>query len=152
AFRCGFSGQSPFEPFLGTVIEADEAAAEAFFRRASLGQLEELTIAGYPMGYWGREGMGHLGVEAIVACGVLAQLKKLHLELLPLGDQGVAALSPALGNRLETLGLVDVYCKGAGAVALKQSPCLSSLRRLDLSGNRIDAESCVELASAELPR
>src|SRR5262249_34609893 len=29
AFRCGFSGSSPFEPFLGNVIEADEAAAEA---------------------------------------------------------------------------------------------------------------------------
>ena len=32
AFRCGFSGSSPFEPFFGTVIEADEVATEYFFR------------------------------------------------------------------------------------------------------------------------
>src|SRR5262249_22224730 len=66
-------------------------------------------------------------------------------------DQGVSLLSPELGNRLESLELVDVYCKGDGAAALKRSRCLSSLRKLDLSGNRIDVEGCVELASATLP-
>ena len=141
AFRCGFSGSSPFEPFLGNVIEADEAAADAFFSDARLDRLEELAIAGYSMGYWGREGMGRLGLNALIASGLLRRLKRLSLQLLPLGDAGVAALAPALGRRLETLELVDVYCKGDGAAALSDSPCMSSLRHLDLSANRIDARA-----------
>src|SRR5262249_50268683 len=98
AFRCGFSGTSPFGPFLGNDIEADEAAADAFFRRARLDRLETLAIVGYPMGYWGREGMGRLGLDALIASGLLRRLKHLCLQLLPLGDQGVAALAPALGE------------------------------------------------------
>src|SRR5215831_6501767 len=39
AFRCGFNGSAPFEPFLGNVIEADEEAADAFFRHARLDRL-----------------------------------------------------------------------------------------------------------------
>src|SRR5262249_50511298 len=50
AFRCGFSGTSPSEPFPGNVIEADEAAADAFFSKARLNRLESLAIFGYPMG------------------------------------------------------------------------------------------------------
>ncbi len=152
AFRCGFSGSSPFEPFLGNIIEADEAAAEAFFGAAKLDQLEKLAIVGYSMGYWGREGLGRLGLEALIASGLLQRLKQLRLELLPLGDKGVAALAPALGPQLESLELVDVYCKGAGAATLSESPCLTSLRRLDLSANRIDAERCARLAAVPMPR
>src|SRR5262249_25376792 len=118
AFRCGFSGSSPFEPFLGNVIEADEAAADAFFRHARLDRLEKLALVGYSIGYWGREGMGRLGLDALIASGLLQRLKQLRLQLLPLGDRGVAALAPALGKQLETLELVDVYCKGDGAAAL----------------------------------
>jgi hypothetical protein len=151
AFRCGFSGSSPFEPFLGNVIEADEAAADALFRRARLDRLEKLTIVGYSMGYWGREGLGRLGLDALIASGLLGRLKHLRLELLPLGDRGVADLAPALGERLETLELVDVYCKGDGAAALAESPCLRSLRRLDLSANRIDAEQFARLAGVPMP-
>ena len=151
AFRCGFSGSSPSEPFLGNIIEADEAAAEAFFSNARLNRLEELAIAGYPMGYWGREGMGLLGLNALIASGLMQRLKRLSLQLLPLGDAGVAALAPALGRRLETLELVDVYCKGDGAAALSDSPCMPSLRHLDLSANRIDAEHFVQMASVAMP-
>jgi hypothetical protein len=151
AFRCGFSGSSPFEPFLGNIIEADEAAAETFFGNARLDRLEELAIAGYRMGYWGREGMGRLGLTALIASGLLQRLKRLSLRLLPLGDAGVAALAPALGSRLETLELVDVYCKGDGAAALSDSPCLASLRHLDLSANRIDAARFVQMASVDMP-
>jgi hypothetical protein len=151
AFRCGFSGQSPFEPFRGNVIEADEAAADAFFRRARLGRLEKLGIVGYPMGYWGREGLGRLGLDALIASGLLRRLKHLRLQLLPLGDQGVAALAPALGKRLETLELLDVYCKGDGAAALIESPCLPSLRTLDLSANRVGAEHVARLAGVRMP-
>ncbi len=152
AFRCGFSGQSPFEPFLGNVIEADEAAADAFFHRARLDRLEKLAIVGYGMGYWGREGLGRLGLDALIASGLLRRLKHLRLQLLPLGDRGVAALAPALGKRLETLELVDVYCKGDGAAALTESPCQPSLRTLDLSANRIGAEQTARLAGVRMPR
>jgi hypothetical protein len=151
AFRCGFSGQSPFEPFLGNVIEADKAAADAFFRRAGLDRLEKLVIVGYRMGYWGREGLGRHGLDALIASGLLRRLKHLRLQLLPLGDRGVAALAPALGKRLETLELVDVYCKGGGAAALAESPCLPSLRALDLSANRIGAEHAARLADVRMP-
>ncbi len=152
AFRCGFSGSSPFDPFLGNVIEADEAAAEAFFSDARLDRLEELAIVGYPMGYWGREGMGRLGLNALIASGLLGRLKCLSLRLLPLGDVGVAALAPALGPRLETLELADVYCKGDGAAALSDSPAMASLRHLDLSANRIDADRFVRMASVGMPQ
>jgi hypothetical protein len=151
AFRCGFNGSSPFEPFLGNVIEADEAAADTFFRHARLDRLEQLALVGYHMGYWGREGMGRLGLNALIASALLRRLKHLRLQLLPLGDWGVAALAPALGNQLETLELVDVYCKGDGAAALIDSPCLPSLRRLDLSANRIDAGHFVRMAGAPMP-
>ncbi|QEH34449.1 Leucine Rich repeats (2 copies) [Aquisphaera giovannonii] len=151
AFRCGFSGSSPFEPFLGNVIEADEAAAEAFFRHAGLEQLEELTILGYTMGYWGREGLGRLGLETLIASKLLRRLKRLCLKRLPLGDAGIAALAPALGDRLETLELVDVYCKGDGAAALCDSPCMASLRHLDLSANRIDGQGAARLAGVDMP-
>src|SRR5262249_55941724 len=50
-----------------------------------------------------------------------------------------------------SLELVDVYCKGIGVEALCDSPCLSSLRNLDLSGNRIDAERFAKLASVPMP-
>ena len=152
AFRCGFNGGSPFAPFLGNVIEADEAAAEAFFSTAELDRLEGLAIVGYPMGTWGREGMGRLGLGALISSGLLRRLKRLRCQSLPLGDEGVAALAPSLGEGLESLELVDVYCKGAGAAALANSPCLGSLRTLDLSGNRIDADGFVRLAGAAMPR
>lgn len=152
AFRCGFSGASPFEPFLGNVIEPDEAAAEAFFSGARLDRLEELEIVGYRMGYWGREGMGRLGLNALFESDLLRRLKRLSLRLLPLGDDGIAALAPALGEGLETLELVDVYCKGVGAAALCDSPCLASLRNLDLSGNRIDAGRFTRMAGVPMPR
>jgi hypothetical protein len=152
SFRCGFSGSSPFEPYQGTIIEADEAAADAFFSHARLDRLKSLAIVGYSMGYWGREGMGRLGLDALIASGLLQRLKHLRLKLLPLGDKGVAALAPALGKQLETLELVDVYCKGGGAAALIDSPCMASLRRLDLSANRIDAGHAVRLAQVDMPR
>jgi Ran GTPase-activating protein (RanGAP) involved in mRNA processing and transport len=151
AFRCGFSGSSPFEPFLGNIIEADEAAANAFFHKARLDRLEKLAIVGYSMGYWGREGLGRHGLKALIASDLLQRLKHLRLELLPLGDKGVAALAPALGKQLQTLELVNVYCKGDGAAALIDSPCLSSLRHLDLSANRIDAEHVVRMADVAMP-
>ena len=151
AFRCGFSGSSPFEPFLGNVIEADEAAADAFFRNAALIKLEKLQISGYRMGYWGREGMGRFGLDALVSSGLLRRLKHLRLQLLPLGDQGITVLAPALGPQLEVLELVDVYCRGDGAAALVGSPCLPSLRQLDLSGNRIDTDHFVQLANVPMP-
>jgi len=151
AFRCGFSGSSPFEPFLGNIIEADEAAADEFFRGAALDRLEELTITGYSMGYWGREGLGHLGLEGLIASGLLGRLKRLRLERLPLGDLGVAALAPALGPQLESLELVDVYCKGEGATALSRSPGLPSLKELDLSANRIDSAGGIALSRVEMP-
>ena len=151
AFRCGFSGSSPFEPFLGNVIEADEAAADAFFSNARFDRMERLAIVGYSMGYWGREGMGRLGLDALIASGLLQRLKHLRLELLPLGDDGIAALAPALGKHLEGLELVNVYCKGAGAAALSKSPCISSLRHLDLSSNRIDAVHGARLAEVDMP-
>jgi Ran GTPase-activating protein (RanGAP) involved in mRNA processing and transport len=152
AFRCGFSGSSPFGPFIGTVIEADEAAADLFFSNARLNQIENLSIAGYPMGYWGREGLGRLGLDALIDSGVLKRLKQLRLECLPLGDDGVAALAPELGAQLESLELVDVYCKGKGAAALIDSPCMSSLVRLDLSANRIDHDHISQLAKVKMPR
>lgn len=152
AFRCGFCGASPFEPFLGNIIEPDEAAAEAFFSNARLDQLKELEIVGYRMGYWGREGMGRLGLNALMESGLLLRLKRLSLKQLPLGDDGIATLAPALGNGLETLELVDVYCKGVGAAALCESPCMSTLQHLDLSGNRIDAERVTLLASVPMPQ
>jgi Ran GTPase-activating protein (RanGAP) involved in mRNA processing and transport len=151
AFRCGFNGSSPFEPFLGNIIEADEAAADAFFCHAKLDHLTSLSIVGYSMGYWGREGMGNLGLDALIASGLLQRLKHLQLQLLPLGDKGVAALAPALGQQLESLELLNIYCKGDGAAALSESPCLASLRHLNLSGNRIDAAHAVQLAAAYMP-
>lgn len=152
AFRCGFSGSAPFEPFVGTVIEADETAAEFFFSEARLDQLESLRIAGYATGYWGREGIGSRGLESLISSGRLKQVKSLHLELLPLGDPGVQRLATELGPQLQSLRLKDVYCKGDGAVALADSPCLATLRELDLSGNRISAEGAVRLAEAAMPQ
>jgi Leucine Rich repeat len=152
AFRGGFRGSSSFEPFLGNVIDADEEAANLFFRTAKLDRLESLSISGYSMGYWGREGLGPRGLKSLIASGLLQRLKHLRLELLPLGDDGVAALAGALSDRLETLELRDVYCKEKGARALAGSPCLASLKTLDLSGNRIDADSFAALAKAEMPR
>lgn len=151
AFRCAFNGSSPFQPFLGNEIEADQAAAEAFFRHARLELLEKLALIGHRAGYWGREGMGPDGLGALLASGLLQRIKHLRLELLPLGDRGVAMLAPALGRQLQTLELVDVYCKDAGAAALIESPCLSSLQRLDLSGNRIGAESLIRMAQVPMP-
>ena len=151
AFRCGFNGSAPFEPFLGNIIEADEAAANAFFDRARLDRLEQLALVGYSAGYWGREGLGRGGLTALIASGLLQRLKHLRLELLPIGDEGVVALAPALGHQLQTLELVDIYCKGDGAAALTASPCLSALRRLDVSANRIDAERFVRMASIPMP-
>lgn len=151
AFRCGFSGNSPFEPFVGTVIEADEAAADAFFGKAQLDQLQKLTISGYSMGYWGREGLGELGLSKLIESGLLKRLTHLRLEQLPLGDNGVKVLAPALGAQLETLELVDIYIKGIGAAALAESPCLASLRKLDLSGNRINAQQIARLATVDMP-
>ncbi|QDU73558.1 Leucine Rich repeats (2 copies) [Bremerella volcania] len=151
AFRCGFSGNSPFEPFLGTIIEADEAAADAFFSQAQLDQLEKLTISGYSMGYWGREGLGELGLERLIQSGLLKRLTHLRLERLPLGDRGVMTLAPALGTQLESLELIDIYCKGEGAAALAGSPGMASLRKLDLSGNRIDADQIARLATVDMP-
>ena len=151
AFRCGFNGSAPFEPFLGNVIEADEEAADVFFRHARLDRLETLALIGYRAGYWGREGLGRGGLRALIASGLLQRLKHLRLQLLPLGDEGVASLAPALGKQLETLELVDIYCKGDGAAALTASPCLSSLQRLDLSANRIDAKRFVRMASVPMP-
>jgi hypothetical protein len=151
AFRCGSNRSAPSEPFLGNIIEADEAAANAFFRHARLDRLEKLTLIGYRTGYWGREGLGRGGLNSLIASGLLQHLKHLRLELLPLGDEGVTALAPALGKQLQTLELVDVYCKGDGTAALALSPCLPSLRRLDLSGNRIDAQRFAEMAAVPIP-
>lgn len=153
AFRCGFSGRSPFEPFIGTVIEADEAAAEIFFRNAKLESLQELSICGYPMGYWGREGIGSLGLTSLIESGLLKRLKRLRLEHLPLGDEGVRCLAEDLGTgtEIQSLELVDVYCKGPGAVALSNEDCLRSLRNLDLSSNRIDEDSAALLAFMGMP-
>jgi hypothetical protein len=67
AFRCAFSGNSPLGSFPGNVIEADEAAAETFFRHARLDRLEKLALVGYSIGYWAREGMGRLGLDALIA-------------------------------------------------------------------------------------
>src|SRR5262249_30814876 len=77
--------------------------------------------------------------------------RRLSLQLLPLGDAGVAALAPALGSRLETLELLDVYCKGDGAAALSDSPCMASLRHLDLSANRLEARRCAQMARVDMP-
>lgn len=151
AFRCGFSGSSGFEPFLGNIIAADESAANAFFGKANLRKLQKLSIYGYSMGYWGREGLGHKGLNALIASGLLKRLTHLRLQLLPLGDSGVAKLAPALGRKLESLELRDVYCKGKGAAALLDSPCLPWLRCLDLSGNRIDSEHYAQLAAVSMP-
>lgn len=151
AFRCGFRGSSPPAPFLGNEIDADVAAAEVFFRRARLERLEKLALVGSRIGYWGREGMGPGGLDTVIASGLLRRLKHLRLQLLPLGDKGIAALAPALGQQLQTLELIDLYCKSDGAAALIDSPCLSSLRRLDLSGNRIDAEHFVRISSVPIP-
>ncbi len=152
AFRCGFNGTTPGEPFVGNVIEDDERAARAFFARARLDALEELSLVGYTQGYWGRGGLGPAGLEALLASGVPARLKSLELAHLPLGDAGVAALAPHLPAGLERLALRDVYCKGDGARALADSACLAGLRRLDLSGNRIDAEACAALAAVDMPQ
>ena len=151
AFRCGFSGRSPFEPFVGTVVAADEVAANAFFCKAKLDQLEKLTISGYSMGYWGREGLGRHGLKALLFSGLLKRLKQLRLERLPLGDKGVATLAYGLGKNMESLELVDVYCKGKGAAALCESPCMSSLRHLDLSANRIDSARIEQMAKVSMP-
>ncbi len=152
AFRCGSCGLSPFEPFLGNIIEADEAAANTFFADARLDRLDELTLIGYPMGYWGREGLGWAGLEALIASGLLHRLTRLHLQLLPLGDQGVTMLASALGPKLETLELQNVYCLDHGAAALTDSRCLPSLKRLDLSGNRIGATQAARLAAVAMPQ
>jgi Ran GTPase-activating protein (RanGAP) involved in mRNA processing and transport len=95
--------------------------------------------------------MGQHGLNALIASGVLRRLKHLRLQLLPLGDQGVAALAPALGKYLQTLELLNVYCKGEGAAALLRSPCMPSLRHLDLSANRIDAKHFVQMAEVGMP-
>ena len=150
AFRCGFSGSSPFDSFLGTVIEANEAAAEQFFLNANLPELQSLQVYGYSIGYWGREGLGHLGLQSLVNSDLLGQVKHLRLERLPLGDQGVQLLAPQLGVQLETLELVDVYCKGAGVRALCDSPCLRTLRQFDFSSNRCDQENMAALANVPM--
>jgi hypothetical protein len=151
AFRCGSGSRGQRAPHLGNVIEADEAAANTFFHHARLDRLEKLALVGYEAGYWEREGMGRLGLAALIASGLLQRLKHLRLQLLPLGDKGVALLAPALGKQMETLELIDLYCKGDGAAALIDSSCLPSLRHLDLSGNRIDAEHFVRMAGVPMP-
>ena len=150
AFRCGFCGRAPAEPFLGNVIEPDEVAARAFFERASLPALRELHIVGYRAGYWGREGLGPSGLDGLVESGVLGRLTKLHLELLPLGDAGIARIAPHLNDGLEALELLDVYCKTLGLEALL-SRTFPALERLNLGANRIDARGVAALAAAELP-
>ena len=85
------------------------------------------------MGYCGREGIGSLGLGSLISSGLLGRLRHLRLELLPLGDDGVAAISPALNPNLETLEIINVYCKEDGACALSRSPCMPSLSRLDHS-------------------
>lgn len=151
AFRCASSGRSPFEPFLGNILVADETAADVFFEQATLERLDTLSLSGYPMGYWGREGLGRLGLESLRRSGLLHQVTRFELRLLPLGDRGVAELAAVLGAQLKSLVLHDLYCESDGIVALCDSPGLANLVRLDLSANRMNAESAARLARIPMP-
>jgi hypothetical protein len=80
------------------IIEADEEAADVFFRHARLDQLETLALIGYSAGYWGREGQGRSGLRALIASGLLQRMKHLRLQLLPLFDGGVLPLPRRWGS------------------------------------------------------
>lgn len=151
AFRCGFNGSGSFHPVRGNIIQVDEVACETFFRTAGLRSLQHLTIVGYSTGYWSREGLGSAGLQALIASGLLKQLTHLRLEMLPLGDEGAQLLAPAMGPNLESLELIDVWCGSIGAESLAASPCMNSLRHLNLSGNRMEADTAATIAKAFLP-
>jgi hypothetical protein len=149
AFRCGHVGKSPAGPFPGNVVTFDDVAARRFFATARLPKLRSLWIIGKRMGYWGREGMGPAGVEALVASGLLAQLHWIRLELLPLGDDGLASVVAGLaGAPLDRLELVDLYLRDRTARALSEVSAFRRIEVLDLSANRISTEGASLLARA----
>jgi hypothetical protein len=149
AFRCGHVGKSPSGPFPGNVVTFDDVAARRFFATAHLPRLRSLRIVGKRMGYWGREGIGPAGIEALVASGLLGQLHRIRLELLPLGDDGLAPVIAGLANApLDRLELVDLYARDRTARALSEVSAFRRIERLDLSANRISTEGATVLARA----
>ncbi|MDA3649080.1 hypothetical protein LZ318_15480 [Saccharopolyspora indica] len=144
-FRCGMDGRAPFEPHFGNVIEQDDEACAAFFAHADLANLRSLAVRGTQLPR-GREGLGARGVDAI---GVLRQLTELTLELLPIGDDTIAAVLEEVDpERIEKLVLTDLVATDRTACAFGSFP---RLRHLDLSRNRLGPAGARQLAAARLP-
>ncbi|TWP53618.1 hypothetical protein FKR81_02295 [Lentzea tibetensis] len=147
-FRCGRNGRQPlWKPYFGNVIDEDDDAGEAFFARADLAGLRDLTVRGTTMGL-GREGLGARGVDAVVASGVLRQLTELTLELLPVGDPTIARVLEAVDHdHIEELTLADLVATDVTAAAFVATEAFPRLRRLDLSRNRLGANGARQLAT-----
>jgi Leucine Rich repeat len=149
-FRCGRNGRSPMgQPFFGNVIDEDDEACEAFFARADLASLRDLTVRGTRMGT-GREGLGARGVHAIVASGVLRQLTELTLDLLPIGDATIVAVLGGIdAEHIEKLALTDLVATDVTAAAF--AGAYPRLRHLDLSYNGLGPQGARRLAGVALP-
>lgn len=147
-FRCGRVGVHPAgQPYFGNVTAEDDDACEAFFARADLAGLRDLTIRGIVMGP-GREGLGARGVDAVIASGVLRQLTELTLELLPLGDAPLTRVVESVDHdRIEKLTLKDLVATDATAFV----GAFPRLRHLDLSHNRLGPTGARQLADVQLP-
>ncbi|MGP4083502.1 hypothetical protein [Streptomyces sp. KR55] len=147
-FRCGKNGRQPlWKPYFGNVIDQDDDACEAFFARADLASLRNLTVRGTPMGL-GREGLGARGVDAIVADGVPRQLTELTLELLPVGDATIERVLEGIDHdHIERLTLADLVATDRTAEAFGAAGTFPNLRHLDLSRNRLTEKGAQQLAT-----
>lgn len=147
-FRCGHDGRQPlWKPYFGNIIEQDDSACEAFFAHADLANLRTLRVLGKSMGL-GREGLGHRGVDAIIASSVLPQLTELTLELLPVGDATIVNILGAINHdRIEKLVLADLVATDITTGAFTAAGAFPRLRHLDLSRNRLGMNAARQLAT-----
>ncbi|MGW2856910.1 hypothetical protein ACWDAZ_34945, partial [Streptomyces sp. NPDC001215] len=140
-------GQPLWKPYFGNVIDQDDNACGAFFARANLASLRNLTVRGTAMGL-GREGLGARGVDAIVDSGVLHQLTGLALELLPISDAAIARVLGGIGqDHIEKLMLADLVATDMTAATFAAADTFPHLRHLDLSRNRLSTTGAQRLAA-----
>jgi Ran GTPase-activating protein (RanGAP) involved in mRNA processing and transport len=128
--------------FRGNRITPPEA--QTLLRGRNFDSVRELAM--------GWNDIADAGVEAIADAPYLGQLRELCLENNSIGGEGVEYLvrQPAIAD-LEILRLYNNASAGMGdsvAVAIAESPYMSNLKLLDLSGNPVSSVGKEALAAS----
>lgn len=109
-----------------------------------LAQLEALTLVGYDNSPWTAADLG-----PVLALG-LPKLKRLSLDRLALGAEGIAALDAGLPESVRDLVLSNASLGAKGVQALAKSPWLSRLKVLTVAHDTLGEKGAAGLAAAKL--